>query len=971
MKSSTYLKLNTLLAAAALAATPHAVAEEVTVSGPLTGVVQWTRDNTYILDKFVYVMDGAELHIEPGTVIKALAGTDADTSGLLVTQGGKLFAEGTPTQPIIFTAEEDEVDDPEFLDLFDRGLWGGVLLMGKAPINTATNPDGNVASPKYDVFEGLPDLELNGQRVHRYGGADPQDSSGVLRYVSIRRAGTTFAPNKELNGLTLAGVGNGTTVEFVETYCTADDGFEFFGGSVNTKYLVSAFNDDDCFDTDQGHNGKHQFWFAIQEPGRKDNGAELNGEPNEVNAGNEPLANFKIWNATWIGAGADASGNRGFTIRVYAAPEVYNSVITEFGGVAMRITDDKSGDMVATGPLDFRENIWFGFNADPIWNDEYAQVFFEDGSRMNQVIDPMLRGVSRDADGGLDPRPAPDSPALVPSSLTPPNDGFYTPVSYRGAFDSDELWIDGWTFLSQRGFIAPRGNNEIVVTGPLTGVVRWTRDNTYILDKFVYVMDGAELHIEPGTVIKALAGTDADTSGLLVTQGGKLFAEGTPTQPIIFTAEEDEVDDPEFLDLFDRGLWGGVLLMGKAPINTATNPDGNVASPKYDVFEGLPDLELNGQRVHRYGGADPQDSSGVLRYVSIRRAGTTFAPNKELNGLTLAGVGNGTTVEFVETYCTADDGFEFFGGSVNTKYLVSAFNDDDCFDTDQGHNGKHQFWFAIQEPGRKDNGAELNGEPNEVNAGNEPLANFKIWNATWIGAGADASGNRGFTIRVYAAPEVYNSVITEFGGVAMRITDDKSGDMVATGPLDFRENIWFGFNADPIWNDEYAQVFFEDGSRMNQVIDPKLRGVSRDADGGLDPRPAEDSPALVPSSLTPPNDCFYTPVNYRGAFAEQNWLSDWTFLSAVGIASAAGGGNPMPLVCSQGPVEPELTIAIANSQILITFDSENGVTYQTQSVAALGGAWQNAGAALQGNGGELNYTEALGAGNKFFRVIIP
>ncbi len=134
--------------------------------------------------------------------------------------------------------------------------------MGKATINTASDVTGNAASPKYDVFEGLPDAQVGGQFVHRYGGNDDTHSSGTLRYVSIRHAGVVFQPNKELNGLSLCGVGRGTLIEYVETYATADDGFEFFGGNVNTKYLVSAFNDDDAFDTDQGYRGKNQFWFS-------------------------------------------------------------------------------------------------------------------------------------------------------------------------------------------------------------------------------------------------------------------------------------------------------------------------------------------------------------------------------------------------------------------------------------------------------------------------------------------------------------------------------------------------------------------------------------------------------------------------------------------------------------------------------------------------------------------------------------
>ncbi|MFM8356926.1 MAG: hypothetical protein ACKOET_00065, partial [Verrucomicrobiota bacterium] len=476
-----------------------------------------------------------------------------------------------------------------------------------------------------------------------------------------------------------------------------------------------------------------------------------------------------------------------------------------------------------------------------------AGILFSDASRSNRNLNPLLRGLSRASDGGLDPRPATGSPALAGARATPV-DGFFSPAPYQGAFGPNELWIDGWTFLSQKGFLPARGANVVQVTAPISGVVKWSRTNEYVLNKFIYVLAGAELHIEAGTVIKGKPGRDADTSALIVATGGRIFAEGTPTQPIIFTAEADDVTDPDDLGIFERGLWGGVVLLGKASLNTATSAIGNAATPKFEVFEGLPDTEVNGQRVHRFGGNEDEDSSGVMRYVSIRHAGVVFQPNKELNGLSLGGVGRGTTLEFIETYAAADDGFEFFGGTVNTRYLVSAFNDDDAFDIDQGWRGKNQFWFALQEPGRKDNGGEWNGEPNGASANNAPIANYTVYNATFIGAGTNTAGNRGLTIREYAAPRVYNSLFTDFGGNAATI-DDKSKIHLDSGLLDLRDNLFwnFGTNGVPVAlaGNANAGILFSDASRSNRNLNPLLRGLSRASDGGLDPRPATGSPALA------------------------------------------------------------------------------------------------------------------------------
>lgn len=466
--------------AAALLGSLSALAATIEVTGTITGRVQWTQDNEYLLRGFVYVLEGAELHIEAGTVIKGAPGTANDASALVVTRGAKLFAEGTPTRPIIFTAEADEVSDPDDLPLFERGLWGGVVLMGRARINTALDTAGNAATPKYDVYEGLPDTQIQGQFVHRFGGDDDNDSSGVMRYVSIRHAGTQFQPNKEFNGLSLSGVGRGTVLEFIEVYAVADDGFEFFGGTVNTRYLVSAFADDDMFDTDQGWRGKNQYWFGIQEPGKKDNGGELNGEPNGAAVNAPPVAAYEVYNATWIGAGRGTTGNRGMTIREYAAPKFYNSIFTDFGGSAVRI-DDKSQIHLNSGLLDLRDNLFFGF-AGPLAENAIAAVLFTDTSRNNLNVDPQLRGISREANGALDPRPAAGSPALT-STRAAPDDGFYAPVAYKGAFDAHDLWLQGWTFLSQKGFLpAPQPpGDELVLSVAREGnelVLTWTADGT-------------------------------------------------------------------------------------------------------------------------------------------------------------------------------------------------------------------------------------------------------------------------------------------------------------------------------------------------------------------------------------------------------------------------------------------------------------------------------------------------------------
>jgi hypothetical protein len=347
-----------------------------------------------------------------------------------------------------------------------------------------------------------------------------------------------------------------------------------------------------------------------------------------------------------------------------------------------------------------------------------------------------------------------------------------------------------------------------------------------------------------------------------------------------------------------------------------------------------------------------------------------FQPNKELNGLSLGAVGRGTVIEYIEAYAAADDGFEFFGGTVNTRYLVSAFNDDDGFDIDQGYRGKNQYWFSIQERGKKDNGGEWNGEPNGAAVNASPIANYEIYNATWIGAGTNTTGNRGIFAREYAAPKLYNSILTEFGGNALRI-DEKSGLHLTNGVLDMRDNLWWNFatNGVPVSLAEnaVADVIFSDASRSNLNVNPQLRSISRTSDGALDPRPRDGSPALSGARPVPGG---YTSAAYKGAFGSVNWATDWTAIGELRLISSAGAGIPVP-TSSGPPCSPAtLGVALNNGSIVITFLGTAGASYQVQSTADLSAnpiVWNNEGGLLTGTGA-INFTAPTSGAPKFYRV---
>lgn len=184
--------------------------------------VTWTKSNVYILDGLVFVEEGATLTIEAGTVVKGKPGEGENASALIIARGAKIYANGTANEPIIFTFEADDPADPFDQSLEATGQWGGLIVLGKSVIN---DPAGE------NNIEGIPSDEVRGL----YGGTDVNDNSGVIKYVSIRHGGTNIGANNEINGLSLGGVGAGTTIEHVEVFRNQDDGFEFFGGTVKCK----------------------------------------------------------------------------------------------------------------------------------------------------------------------------------------------------------------------------------------------------------------------------------------------------------------------------------------------------------------------------------------------------------------------------------------------------------------------------------------------------------------------------------------------------------------------------------------------------------------------------------------------------------------------------------------------------------------------------------------------------------------
>lgn len=406
----------------------------VEITGELDSDVTLRCENDYLLKFTVFVRAGATLVIEPGTTIK---GDKATKGTLVVQQGGRILARGERDRPIVFTSEAPPSERK-------AGDWGGVIVLGRAP----TNLRDASGKPTRGRVEGITSGGL-------YGGDDPDDDSGVLRYVRIEYSGVAIGPNNEINGLTLGGVGRRTKIDHVMVRQTADDCFEFFGGTVDAKHLICQYNGDDGFDWDYGYRGRLQFLFLQQDPAVVDDTNGLEGDNDPNGSGNTPVSEPTIYNATLCGMGREAPKEQyGILLRRGTRAHLANLIVTGFeAGIDVRDA--------RTVP-DVRSSIFFGNLVHPIAHPEGVGpgsarddddgldeiAFVLDPKRGNSLANPGLP----DCFDPAEPRAAPASP-LTKGAATPPDDGFFDPgARYIGAFrDASDDWATGaWVSFGAR-----------------------------------------------------------------------------------------------------------------------------------------------------------------------------------------------------------------------------------------------------------------------------------------------------------------------------------------------------------------------------------------------------------------------------------------------------------------------------------------------------------------------------------------
>ncbi|MDX1461410.1 MAG: hypothetical protein R3359_00015 [Marinirhabdus sp.] len=503
--------------------------EELDLAGDITEDRILDPTQQYSISGTVLIKDGAKLTIPAGTVIVSEEGTD---KYIAVEQGGQIDIQGTASLPVIMKSTSGNPGD-----------WGGLLLCGKAPTTEGINVTAEVG--------GL-----------IYGGTEPNDSSGNIDYLIIEGAGAQINSESQYNGLSLYAVGSGTSIDNVAVLNGADDGVEFFGGTVSVTNYYSENNEDDSVDWTEGWNGTLTNAYVLHTIAGFSTAVEADGE----NA-NPKLINFTA-----------------------------NSTV---GGTALQFKKESGATITNLALIGYDTSL----------------DFVDDGAFSNVQID------------GQDSNP--ENAYVAPPTV--------------------DIAMFDWVSSNNTGA------EVIILEGEVSGQVTLDPNASYLLENTLIVPNGGKLIIPAGTKIAARPG--GQSVYIAVEKGGQIEVNGTATDPVVMSSVSGQ-----------PGEWGGLLICGDAP-----------------TTEGVDVIAEVGGLV--YGGNNPSDDSGKINYLVIIGAGAQINSESQFNGLSLYAVGSQTEISNVAAINGADDGVEFFGGTVSLTNFYAFNNEDDSVDWTEGWNG--------------------------------------------------------------------------------------------------------------------------------------------------------------------------------------------------------------------------------------------------------------------------------------------
>ncbi len=602
---------------AAAPASASCDASFVTLDSTISSDLTLDATKTYGMLGKVSVKDGVTLTIPAGTT---LAGCTAQ-SFMVIEPGATINATGTLAKPIVFTSQKDALQQSTSNA---AGEWGGLVIAGNAYTHYSDN--------KYEADESV----SYGSTTH----ANDGESSGTLEYVVIKHTGYEVEKDKELNGLSLAGVGSGTTLKNIAIIGGLDDGLEIWGGTVNIDGLYVYNAQDDSVDTDLGYRGTIQNVLVQQINVDKTNnhdsaGMEFGNDNNTIvtddsNATQPTMINY----TAYIKGG-------GISLKYDAGVNVNN----------VKFISDKATD---TEQVFYRGEDVYDTNATNIVGD----ICFKDTSVA--LTEALTYSATNSKDS-----------STTKTAFTAWAAGTRALHSVTGAINLNSAACTGATeaniWKGKAGSNDPLESPAASLPSSITTDTTLTADKVWSISGKVNVKSGVTLTIEPGTT---LAGATA-SSYLVVEPGATIDANGTLAKPIVFTSQKD-VDGNSAAN--SAGEWGGLVIAGNAYTHYSNN--------KYEADETV----SYGSTTH----ANDGESSGVLNYVLVKHTGFEVEKDKELNGLSLAGVGSGTVLTNIAIIGGLDDGLEIWGGTVNIDGLYVYNAQDDSVDTDLGYRGTIQ-----------------------------------------------------------------------------------------------------------------------------------------------------------------------------------------------------------------------------------------------------------------------------------------
>ena len=901
------------------------------ITGPITSNLTLTTDVMYRLSGLVDVgkdMGGngqktggvsATLTIPAGVTLAQKSPDDY----LVVQRGSKIIANGTRSKPIRFTAAsavDGSLTNPDSA----TGLWGGIVILGKAPINKCAAADLNTVDCERVV---------EGSTTAIMGGNTPTDNSGVLKFVRVEYAGKEIFPGNELNGITFGGVGSGTEVDYVQVHNNQDDCVEFFGGTVNVKHLVCTNAGDDNLDIDWGYQGKMQFVVVKQNVGAGDHIVESDNTNSNAAVGylTEPRSQPMVANFTFIGGGADEplkykEGVSGIYINGIVVNQASANLIegtfaetTQDGALTDKIAHHsiffdsaKTGQPTALNPTvvafdssvtaaDFATSLTSRSTNLTIGTNTLVDTYFL-GNAESAV--PSAFSISqKNAMCAVGTHAAGAVTELCPAY----DDGKYTvntwfsATDYIGAFspgsDAENNWAAGWTIGLFTDPACPAGTLESEILlgrkvcdlrGVITNDITLVAGNYYKLDGKVQIGvdvgadgsaasgDAATLTINPGVTVFGESGNDY----LVVMRGSDINAVGTRSAPIVMTGRQDILGQADVNST--RGLWGGLVILGQSPINKCTYTNGVKANPC--------EKEVEGSAGDVMGGEIPTDSSGALKYLRVQYAGYEVFPGNELNGITFGGVGSGTSVEYIQVHNNADDCVEFFGGTVDVKRLICTGADDDNLDIDWGYQGRLQYVIVQQANDTGDHIVESDNTNSNAAVGylTEPRSNPIVSNFTFVSRGHDDV----FKLKEGVSGQYYNgvaAVLNAASGLSTGCIETTLAETIQDGASTPK----FSMNSDAMDCPSYIST---DGAatvaQVNAIVKAGANNLYGANSGGGNYQntlsgvvngtaEAAATPTAIPATYNA--DGFFDTPTYIGAVsgATDSWYKVWTLPGSI------------------------------------------------------------------------------------------